>query len=83
MSHKSIKDPYKFVDGLPNLSNFDFDYITKFSTLIEASIQKNTPMKHSLPKMFACSYQGLVIGFRFSCMIHKFKDLIIPSSILA
>lgn len=29
VSPQTIKESYKFVDGVPNLSNFDFENITK------------------------------------------------------
>ena len=38
MSLQIIKEIYKFVDGVPNLSNFDFDNITKCLTCIKADL---------------------------------------------
>lgn len=81
MSQQKIKQAYKFVDGVPNLSDFDFDNITKCSTCIKVNPIKNSLNKHSLSEMVTCRYQDHFIYFGFSsCISYKKERKVIPSS---
>ena len=77
----TIKEAYKYVDGVPNISCFDFDDITKCTTCTKANLRKNSPTKQSLTKMVTCPYQGLFIDFGFSGQISYNKEgKVIPLS---
>ena len=74
LSPSTIKEAYKHVDGFPNLSWFDFDYITNFKACTKANLRKNSPTKWSLSKMVTYPYQGLFIDFGLSGQILYYKE---------
>ena len=41
----TIQEAYKYVDGVPNLSRFDFNDITKCTTCTKANLCKNSSTK--------------------------------------
>ena len=63
---QTIKGAQKHINGVPNLSWFKFDDITKCSTYIKANLKKNSPSTKSLTELVTCPYQGLFIDFGFS-----------------
>ena len=82
LSPSTIKEAYKHVDGVLNLSHFAFDDITNCTMCTKANLRNNSPTKQSLTKMVTCPYQGLFIDFGlFSGQIsYNKKGKIIPSS---
>ena len=76
-----MKSAYKYCDGIPNLSNFDFDDIKNCPTCIQANMRKNTASKRSLMESVIHPYQGLFIDFGFSGKVSYDKEeKVIPSS---
>ena len=74
-------EAYKYIDGVPNLSQFDFDDVTRCPTCTKANLCKNSPSKQSLSEMVTCPYQGLFIDFGFSGRVSYDKEgKVIPSS---
>ena len=62
----TFKSAYKYCDGIPNLSNFDFDDIKNCPICIKASMRKNTASKQSLTESVVHPYQGVFIDLVFS-----------------
>ena len=65
LSPATLKIVYKYVEGLPNLSNFKFDNVKNFPTCIKANMQKNSACKRSLSESVTHPYQDLFIDFVF------------------
>ena len=81
LSPQTIKEAYNYVDGIPDLSCFNFDDVTKCPTSIKANLRKNSPTKRSLSEMVTCPYQGLFIDFGFlGCVLHDKEGKVITSS---
>ena len=77
----TIQEAYKYVDGVPNLSQFDFEDVTRRTTCTKANLRKNSPSKQSLSEMVTWQYQGLFIDFGFSGRVSYDKEgREIPSS---
>ena len=74
LSPQTLKDAYKHVDGIPNLSKFEFDDIDNCSTCSKANMRKRSPGKRSLSDSVTRPYQGLFIDFGFSGRISFDKD---------
>ena len=63
LSPATLQNAYKYVEGIPNLSNFKFDDVKNFRTCIKANMQKNSSGKQSLSGSVTHPYQGLFIDF--------------------
>lgn len=66
LSPNTIKESYKYVDCVLNISQFYFDNITNCKNCTKSNFRKNSLTKRSLSKMFIYPYQGLFIDFGFS-----------------
>ena len=66
LSPLTLQNAYKYVKGIPNLSNFSFNDVKNCPTCINANMRKNSAGKQSLSKTVLHPYQGLFIDFGFS-----------------
>ena len=81
LSPGTIQEVYKHVNGVPNLSRFEFDDISNCTTCTKANLCKNSLTRRSLTKMVTCPYQGLFIDFIFLGRISYDKEgKMIPST---
>ena len=74
LSPATLQNAYKYVDGIPNLSNFKFDDVKNCPTCIKANMQKNSAGKRSLSESVTHPYQGLFIDFGFLGKLSFDKD---------
>ena len=65
LSPATLQNAYKYVEGIPYLSNFSFDYVKNCPICIKANMRKNSAGKQSLSEMMSHPYQGLFIDFGF------------------
>ena len=72
----SLQSASMYVDGIPNLSAFNFDDILKCPTCIKVNLTKNFGKK-SLCDSVERPYQGLLIDFAFSGKIKRDKKGIV------
>ena len=68
----SLKSASLYVDGVPNLSAFNFDDVLKCPTCLKVNLTKNFGKK-SLRDSIERQYQGLFIDFAFSGKIKRDK----------
>ena len=68
----SLKSASLYVDGVPNLSAFNFDDVLKCPTFLKTNLTKNFGKK-SLCNSVERPYQGLFIDFAFSGKIQRHK----------
>ena len=68
----SLQSASQYVDGVPNLSAFNFDDILKCPTCLKVNLTKNFGKK-SLRDSVERPYQGLFIDFAFSGKIKRDK----------
>ena len=68
----SLKSASLYVDGVPNLSAFNFDDILKCPTCLKTNLTKNF-RKKSLRDSVERPYQGLFIDFAFSGKVKRDK----------
>ena len=66
LSAAILQNAYKYVEGIPNLSNFSFNDVKNCPTCIKTNIQKNSASKRSLSETVLHPYQGLFVDFGFS-----------------
>ena len=74
LSPVTLQNAYKYVEGIPNLTNFSFDDVKNCPTCIKANIRKNYTGKRSLSKTVSHPYQGLFIDFGFSGLLSFDKE---------
>ena len=80
LSSGTILEAYKYVDGVLNLSRFDFDNITKCTTCTKDNLCKNSLIKQSLSEMVPYPYQYLFIDFGFlGRILYDKEEKLIPS----
>ena len=70
----SMKSLHLHVDGIPNLSNANFNDLTKCATCLKANLTKSPAGHSSLRESLTRAYQGLYIDFGFPGRIAKDKD---------
>jgi len=70
----SMKDIHNHVDGVPNLSSFKLDDLSKCPTCIKTNLTKLAAGKKSLRATVTQPYQGLFIDFAFSGKISRDKN---------
>ena len=79
-THHSLKSASLYVDGVSNLSAFNFDDIRKYPTCLKTNLIKNFGKK-SLRDSVKRPYQGLFIDFAFSGKVKRDKeDVVIKAS---
>ena len=61
----TLQNAYKYIEGILNKSNFNFDDVKNCPTCINANMRKNSAGKQSLSESLTHSYQGLFINFGF------------------
>ena len=67
----TYKDLHTKVDGIPDLSGFKFDDLTKCTTCMKAHLSKNPSGPNSLRTRVTQPYQGLYVDFAFSGKVLK------------
>ena len=70
----TLKGLHKYVDGVPDMSKFEFNDIKKCATCLQAKIHKNSPGTHSLRDTVSHPYQGLYIDMGFPGKVSYDKD---------
>ena len=65
---------HKHVGGVPNLSEFKFDDVTKCSTCLQVKLTKDPAGTTSLREQLKVQYQGLFMDFGFSGNIQRDKE---------
>ena len=70
----SIQNAHNFVDGILNLSKFNFNDMDQCTTCIEANLCKRSAGKRSLSKSVTCPYQDLFIDYGFPGKVSRDKD---------
>ena len=70
----SMKRIHDQVDGVPDLSKFEFDAILKCPTCLKTNLTKSSAGFHSLRDTVERPYQGLFCDMAFSGQIRKDKD---------
>ena len=63
LSPATLQNTHKYVEGIPNLSNFRLNDVKNCPTCIKANMRKNSAGKRSLSKTVLHPYQGLFIDF--------------------
>ena len=62
----SMKDAHKHIEGVPNMSKFSFNDLTRCATCIKSKLTKNSPGHRSLRDSLSRAYQGLYVDFGFA-----------------
>ena len=74
LSPATLQNAYKYVEDIPNLSNFSFNDVKHCPTCIKENMRKNSAGKQSLSKTVSHPYQGLFVDFSFSGKLSFDKD---------
>lgn len=74
LSPATLQNAYKYVEGIPNLSNFSFNDVKHCPACIKANMRKNSAGKRSLSKTVSHPYQVLFVDFGFSGKLSFDKD---------
>ena len=61
-----MKDAHKHIEGVPNMSKFSFNDLTRCATCIKSKLTKNAPGHRSLRDSLTTPYQGLYVDFGFA-----------------
>ena len=61
-----MKEAHKHIEGVPNMSKFSFNDLTRCATCIKSKLTKNSPGHKSLQDSLSRAYQGLYIDFGFA-----------------
>ena len=61
----TIQNAYKYVETIPNFSNFKFDDVKNCPTCIKSNMRKSSTGKRSRSLLVTHPYQGLFIDFGF------------------
>ena len=59
----TLKEAYKHIEGVPNMSKFSFNDLTRCATFIRSKLTKNSPGSKGLCNSLSRPYQGLYIDF--------------------
>ena len=62
----TLKEAHKHIEGVPNMSKFSFNDLTRCATCIKSKLTKNSPGYQSLQDSLTRPYQGLYINFGFA-----------------
>ena len=62
----TMKEAHKHIKGVPNMSKFSFNDLTRCATCIKSKLTKNSPGNKSLRDSLLRAYQGLYIDFGFA-----------------
>ena len=80
LSHATIQNLYKYVEGISNLFNFKFDDIKNCLTCTKANMGKNSSGKGNLADLVPHPNQGFFINFSFFGQFSFNKDEVKPGS---
>ena len=62
----NFKDLHKHIDGIPDLSSFKLDDVTRCATCLKSKLTKTSPGARNLREMATRPYQLLNLDFGFS-----------------
>ena len=62
----TLKESHKHIEGVPNMSKFSFNDLTRCATCIKSKLTKNSPGSKSLQDSPSRMYQYLYIDFGFA-----------------
>ena len=70
----TLKDIYKHVDGVPNLSKVKFNDLTHCKTCRKANLTKSPTCHHSLHDSLTTLYHNLYVEFGLPGCIYKDRE---------